>query len=149
MSFISFREGLKHWSVLFGAAALAVAATVTAVGPAGATVVRQDARATDTVTRAAVPPSSPSASWTLNGRRVDVFRVANGALQQKYWDATGWHGWFGFSAPPSGFRGAPSATWAADGSRVDVFATGTNGRLYQLRWTRTTGWSNWFDLGAA
>jgi hypothetical protein len=93
--------------------------------------------------------SSPSASWTNNGARVDVFgRGTDGRLYQKFWTAAGgWQGWFGFAAPAAGIGSSPSVTWADNGSRVDVFVTGnSDGHLYQKFWTSSAGWSNWVDL---
>lgn len=94
--------------------------------------------------------TAPSASWTSNGGRIDVFEVgSDGWLYQRYWTSgSGWQGRFAFAPPAAGIGSAPSATWTSGGGRIDVFVTGSSdGHLYQKYWTSGSGWSGWVDLG--
>jgi hypothetical protein len=89
--------------------------------------------------------SSPSATWTANGTRLDIFAASRDRhLQQLSWSASsGWSGW----GDLGGFlESAPSAQWVGDGSRIDIFAVGGGNRLFQKFWTSARGWRDWIGI---
>ncbi|MGW1077187.1 hypothetical protein [Streptomyces sp. NPDC002537] len=123
---------------------------VLAVAPTRAGADAHTAHRPPTALRADAP--APSASWTQNGGRIDVFRIGpDHRLYERTWAGSGWSDWTGgFDTPLGGLSGTPGATWTADGSRLDVFATGAgDGRLYQKTWAAPLGWSAWSDLGGS
>jgi hypothetical protein len=91
----------------------------------------------------------PSATWTSNGSRLDVFVTDDTAfnLFQNSWNGTSWSGWINHGGV---LLSAPSAQWTANGNRLDVFAIGLDGRLFQKAWNSASGWSDWvaFDVPA-
>ncbi|MEV4311287.1 hypothetical protein [Actinocrispum sp. NPDC049592] len=92
--------------------------------------------------------SAPSATWTADGNRLDVFvrGAADGHLYQLAWNASpaGWSGWADLGGV---LTSAPSASWVSLGNRIDVFVVGTDGKLYQKVWSNdTNAWRGWFPF---
>lgn len=86
---------------------------------------------------------TPTATWTADGSRLDVFvtGAADGHLYQKTWAAPlGWSGWADLGGS---LYSAPSASWTRNGERLDIFAVGTDHQLQQKFWTPGAGWSAW------
>jgi hypothetical protein len=98
--------------------------------------------------------ASPTAAWTPDGARLDVFVYVfnfrdEGYIAQATYSGGSWHGWYRISAPaPAGFElnFAISATWSGTG-RLDIFGV-SEGHLVQKYWTASTGFVGWVDLGA-
>jgi hypothetical protein len=88
---------------------------------------------------------APSASWRDSGR-LDIFTLGtDGLMYQLYWTPSGWHGYFGFAAPPSGAAFGPRIQWNRFNNRLDVALPGFDGELYHKFWT-SSGWTGWNAL---
>jgi uncharacterized protein YkwD len=89
--------------------------------------------------------SPTAASWSSS--RIDVFvQGTNNDLHQKYWNGSGWYGFYNLGgreimAPNS----SPAAvSWGPN--RIDVFARSKSNTLIH-KWWDGTRWSGWEDLG--
>ena len=85
--------------------------------------------------------SGPAATaWAAD--QLQVFAVfPDGALWNRYWDGTSWHGWESLGGELAGDPAASS--WSAD--RIDVWAAGRDGMTWH-RWWDGARWVDWERL---